>query len=107
MRLIVSPDSKMTLRARVEPALLKAVARAHDWYARILAGEASGPASIAQRTGFNERYVSKVLQCAFVAPDIVEAILQGRQPPNLTFKKLSDNLPMSWIEQRKKLGMAL
>ena len=65
-----------------------------------------GPAAIAQRTGFRPRYVSKVLQCAFIAPDIVEAIVEGRQPPDLTFKRLSNHLPMSWMEQRKQLGFA-
>jgi len=71
-----------------------------------LAGEADGPAAIARRTGFHSRYVGKVLQCAFLAPDIVEVIVEGRQPPDLTFKKLSTHLPMSWIEQRKRLGFA-
>jgi hypothetical protein len=105
MRLIVAPESKLTL-SRVEPSLLKALAKAHEWYGWILAGEATGPTSIAQRTGLNERYVSKVLRCAFVAPEIVEAIIDGRQPSNLTFKKLSNHLPINWMEQRKQLGFA-
>jgi DNA invertase Pin-like site-specific DNA recombinase len=105
MRLIVAPESKLIL-SRVEPSLLKALAKAHEWYGWILAGEATGPTSIAQRIGLDETYVGKVLRCAFVAPDIVEAIIDGRQPRDLTFKKLSNRLPMSWMEQRKQLGFA-
>ena len=72
------------MRSHVEPSLLKALARAREWYGWILAGEADGPTSIARRTGLNERYVGKVLQCAFLAPDIVEAMIGGRQPQDLT-----------------------
>jgi site-specific DNA recombinase len=49
--------------------------------------------------------VSRVLQCAFLAPDIVEAILDGRQPSNLSLERLTGSgLPLSWIVQRKQLG---
>jgi site-specific DNA recombinase len=105
MRLIVAPESKLTL-SRVEPSLVKALAKAHEWYGWILTGEVTGATSIAQRTGLDETYVGKVLRCAFVAPDLVEAIMDGRQPRDLTFKKLSNHLPMSWTEQRKQLGFA-
>jgi hypothetical protein len=40
----------------------------------------------------------------FLAPDILEAILGGRQPPDLTFDKLTRNLPLRWSDQRKQLG---
>jgi len=48
--------------------------------------------------------VSRVLQCAFLAPDIVEAILDGKQPPSLTVEKLLAGIPMEWVEQRRRLG---
>jgi hypothetical protein len=53
-----------------------------------------------------ERYIGKVFGCAFLAPDIVEAILEGRQPRDLTFKNLCSNIPLSWIEQRKQFGFS-
>ncbi len=46
----------------------------------------------------------QVLHCAFLAPDIVEAILDGRQPRDLTLQKLLTNLPTSWAKQRKRFG---
>jgi len=54
----------------------------------------------------NHRYVDKVLRCAFLAPDIVEAILDGRQPPDLSFAKLISNLPLDWAQQREQFGFS-
>jgi hypothetical protein len=65
-------------------SLLKALTRGRQWHEWIVAGEVSGQRAIAQKLGLNERYVGRVLECAFLAPDIVEAILDGRQPPDLT-----------------------
>ena len=104
MRLVFPPDHPGQAPSRPASSLLKAVARGRQWYEWIVAGEVSGRRSIAQRLGLNERYVGRVLECAFLAPDIVEAILDGRQPPDLTFKKLTHGLPLSWIEQRRELG---
>jgi hypothetical protein len=69
MRLIVAPETKLTL-SRPEPSLLRVLARAYEWYGWILAGEVNGLVSIAQRTGLDAKYVGKVLRCAFVAPYI-------------------------------------
>ena len=102
MRLVVTPDTVDQVRSQPVSSLLKAVARGHRWYDWIVAGEVSGRRSIAKRLCLDERYVARVLECAFLAPDIVEAILDGRQPSYLTFKKLTHHLPMSWVEQRKQ-----
>jgi site-specific DNA recombinase len=83
---------------------LKALARGRTWYEWILAGEVSDASAIAQKLSLNERYVRRVLECAFLAPDIVEAILDGRQPSDLTFGKLTHRLPLSWIDRRRHLG---
>jgi hypothetical protein len=104
MRLVLPPDSRGQVRSHSVSSLIKALARAHKWHEWIMAGEVSGQRAIAQRLGLNERYVSRVLQCAFLAPDIVEAILDGRQPSNLSCERLTVRLPLSWIEQRKQLG---
>jgi len=49
-------------------------------------------------------YLRRVLGCAFLAPDILEAMLDGHQPANLTLKKLTRRLPLDWAEQRIQLG---
>ena len=45
--------------------------------------------AIAEELCVTERYVSRIFRCAFLAPDIVEAIFEGRQLPHLTVEKLS------------------
>jgi site-specific DNA recombinase len=105
IHLIVPPNSSAAMSPKQsKPALVKAVARAYGWYERILEGKALDQRSLARHSGLTERYVGKVLKCAFLAPDIVEAILDGRQPLDLNFEKLSKQIPLSWVEQRQRFG---
>ncbi|MGA1987799.1 MAG: recombinase family protein, partial [Candidatus Sulfotelmatobacter sp.] len=102
MRLVVNPDS---LPAQQMTPLLKAITRAHRWRQGILAGESLKRTVAAKQLGLNEQYLRRVLGCAFLAPDIVEAILDGRYPSNLSVRKLSHRqLPLNWAEQRIRLG---
>jgi site-specific DNA recombinase len=107
MRLVLPPDRLGGESSHPVPSLLRTLARGRTWHAWILAGEVSGQRALAQKLGLNEGYVGRVLQCAFLAPDIVKAILNGRQPSNLTFEKLTRHLPLSWVEQRKQLRFPL
>jgi site-specific DNA recombinase len=104
MRLVVPGHLSSQPCAHPVPSLVRAVARGRQWHGWVTTGEVSGRRSIAKKLHINERYVRRVLECAFLAPDIVEAILDGRQPTELTFKKLTNRLPLSWVEQRKQLG---
>jgi DNA invertase Pin-like site-specific DNA recombinase len=104
VRLLVPTDSANESPSRPVPSLIKAVARAHRWPEQIIHGELKGRHSIAQRTGLDERYVGRVLQCALLAPDIVEAILDGHQPADLGIQKLLKDLPLDWPGQRRVLG---
>jgi site-specific DNA recombinase len=104
MRLVLPSDHDRWAPSHFVSSLLKVLARARTWHEWIVAGEISGKRAIAQRLRLSERYVSRVLECAFLAPDIVESILNGHQPHDLTFAELTRGLPMSWIEQRKQLG---
>jgi hypothetical protein len=54
----------------------------------------------------NASYFTRVLRIAYLAPDIIEAIVEGRQPPDLTANKLVrlKKLPLSWPDQRQALG---
>jgi site-specific DNA recombinase len=102
MRLVVSPDSP---RPQEITPLVKAVVRAHRWREGVLTGEVPDRTVAAKRLDLNEEYLRRVLGCAFLAPDILEAILDGRQPADLTVKTLSRrNLPLDWAKQRAQLG---
>jgi hypothetical protein len=91
-------------RARPVPSLVRAVARAHDWIDRILRGEIPNQRALAKQTGFDERYISRIIPLAFLAPDITEAILDGKQDPDLTLEKFVDEIPFEWALQRVALG---
>ncbi len=70
----------------------------------MITGETRYQSVIAEETGLDERYVSRIMKCAFLAPDIVEAILAGRQPSDLTLEKVLHRLPCDWTEQRQLFG---
>jgi len=104
VRLVVSAGSGTQMRSRPALPLIKAVARVHRWPERIMRGEFQSRHSIAQFAKVDQRYAGRILEFAFLAPDIVEAILEGRQPADLTVQRLLRGLPLSWAEQRKRLG---
>ena len=91
-------------RARPVPSLVRAVARAHDWMDRILRGEIPNQRALAKQTGFDERYISRIIPLAFLAPDITEAILDGKQDPNLSLEKCVNEFPFEWALQRAALA---
>jgi site-specific DNA recombinase len=91
-------------RARPVPSLVRAVARAHDWMDRILSGEIPNQRALAKQTGFDERYISRVIPLAFLAPDITEAILEGKQAPDLSLQNCVDEIPLEWSLQRAALA---
>lgn len=103
VHLVVSPNLELTTR-QPRPSRIKAVVRAHDWHQKVLNGKAFDQRALARQAGLTERYVGKVFACAFLAPDIIEAILTGRQPRALTFEKLTRNVPLIWAEQRVQFG---
>ena len=61
----------------------------------------------ARKAGKSERYVSKLIRTAFLAPDLVEAVLEGRAPTRLTLAELTDDLPWDWNEQRRRFAHVL
>jgi DNA invertase Pin-like site-specific DNA recombinase len=104
VRLVVPVGSAEHTPERTVPALIKAIARAHDWYERLVSGEVEDQRSIATLTRLDERYVSRILRYAFLAPEIVEAILQGRHTPGLTLENVRSRIPIDWREQRELFG---
>ena len=80
--------------------------KAHDWFGRLTSGKAKSIKDIAVAEGVTNSYVRKIIHRAFLAPDIVRAILNGTQPPELNLESLKKfiPLPIDWNEQRKLLG---
>jgi hypothetical protein len=105
-RIIIADGGQFQREARPDPVLIKAVARAHDWFARLTSGRAASIGAIAREQGVTQSYVARVMRLAFLAPDITQAILDGRQPDQVTANRLVlwSQLPLAWPEQRKSLG---
>ena len=99
VRLVLPPDSHGANLHEV-PSLIRAISRAHDWLDRILRGQAVNQRSIAKQTGLDERYISRIIPLAFLAPDLTEAILEGRQAPGLSLDTCLGNIPDDWAQQR-------
>ena len=106
-RFVLPSQSASTGSYHPVPSLFKAIARARAWYDRVVRGELTSVRSIALATGLNERYVNRIFACAFLAPDIVQSILDGRQPSGMTLENLRSNLPSEWATQRQMLGFSV
>ena len=89
-----------------DPHLIAAVAQGRYWFTQIRGGEVQSVRDLAENHGVNQGDVSRILPLGLLAPDIVEAILAGRQPIELTASRLKRirDLPVLWAEQRWVLG---
>jgi site-specific DNA recombinase len=92
-------------RSRCDPALIKAIARGRTWFEELATGRARSLQELAERDGITRRYIRRLVGLAFLSPHLVEAILQGRQPVELTATRLTEiDLPLDWTEQRRLLA---
>lgn len=89
-----------------DAALIKALVRGHDWWNRLFAGKAKHLGDIAEAENVTPRYVRRLVRLAFLAPDITAAILDGRQPVELSAERLTTlaSIPLNWVDQRTLLG---
>ncbi|WP_395698202.1 hypothetical protein [Methylocella sp.] len=84
-------------------------ARAHETRARLVENPVLSVHDLAREQGLSAAHLYMVLRLAFLAPDIVAAIVEGRQPAQLSAKTLmrrAAHLAADWSEQRKLLGFA-
>ena len=102
MRMVVDDGSEP---ANVDPVLVRLLVRAHAIRARLLEDPSLTLKEIAAEEGVSSSYVTRLVRLAFLAPDIVTAILSGRHPPQLTANRLMDDtrLPLDWRAQRELL----
>jgi site-specific DNA recombinase len=95
-------------RAQADPALLRIVARAHDFQERLIQDPNLTVPAMASQERLTIGYLSRLLRLPSLAPDIVTAIINGKHPPALNAKRLMRlalKLPTDWAAQRKLLGL--
>ena len=105
MKLIVGDGSEPP---HIDSGLVRTLIRAHKMRQQLAKDPGLSLADIAEREGIVPSYATRIYRLSFLAPDIVEAMLEGRQPPALTLRKLLDDtrLPLDWSQQRRALGFA-
>lgn len=108
-KLILTPDGApwSAPRARIDSTLVKAIARAHRWKRMLEGGEFASAAELAAAEKINQSYVCRILRLTLLAPDIVEQILDGRQPYTLQVESLLKPLPAEWDQQYRELQCQL
>jgi site-specific DNA recombinase len=104
---IIVPGDVGTPPRRLDRSLVLAVARGRTWASALRRGEYADTAEIASTCDLSEAYVRRILRLAFLAPDIVESIAEGRQPRGLTFQRLLGPVPFAWAEQRRRFGFSV
>ena len=91
--------------ATIDNTMIKALARAFRWQKLLENGSYGCLEDLARAETINASFVSRVVRLALLAPDIVEAILAGKQPASLTLKDLMAPFPVDWAGQRVRFGV--
>jgi hypothetical protein len=95
---IALPEGAPTKR-RPDDALVKALSRAFRWKCMLESGKFATIAELAKCEDIAPSYLTRVLRLTLLAPDIVEAILDGRQPAEMTLAALMEPFSVGWREQ--------
>lgn len=101
---MVLPADVPTQR-RPDDALVKALARAFRWKRMVESGDFTTIAELAEREGIAVSYVTRLLRLTQLGPDIIDAILDGRQGGEVTLARLMEPFPVSWIEQKEAFAV--
>jgi hypothetical protein len=108
-KLIVAPDG-MDDWAQPQPkqdnTLIKAIARARRWQRMLESGKVPSTRQLAEKEKINASYLARILRLTLLAPDIVEAVLDGRQPKGLLLADLMKTFPVEWDKQRTLFGFS-
>ncbi|MGE0666169.1 MAG: hypothetical protein AB7O49_06380 [Sphingomonadales bacterium] len=106
-KLVISPEGEQPWappQGRIDSTLVKALARAFRWRRQLERGVHTCIRDIARAENINESYVFRVYRLTLLAPEIVEAILDGQCPEGLTLAKAMEPFPAEWATQRKALA---
>jgi hypothetical protein len=100
---VVTPDSaEWAPRPRLDNAMVKALARAFRWRKMLDTGVHATLEDLAKAKRVAPSYVSQILRLTLLAPDIVEAVLDGRQPAAMQLDDLLDGFPLEWQGQKSE-----
>lgn len=98
---VITPDGKPAAieKPRVDSTLVKALARAFRWKKMLESGQFTTITELAKHENLALTYMTRVLRLSLLAPEIVEMILDGRQPPETTLATLLEPFSVEWRQQ--------
>ena len=103
--IIVSESSPAQVAPRLDKTLVRAVVLARAWAAELSAGDFGSIKEFARKQGLCANHTMRLLPLAYLAPDLVSMILEGRQPQTLSLKTLTATpLPIDWVQQRARVA---
>ena len=108
-KVIIAPDGSdawAPAKPRHDETLIRALARAHRWKRMLEEGRYRSINGLAEAEKINRAYVCRMLNLTLLAPDIQEAILDGRQPKGVQLDELTRAMPSAWDEQQRRLHPA-
>ncbi len=100
-------ENKTLTKQQAQNALVMAVVRGHIWRDLLESGKAKSIAEIARANKVDGSYVSRMLDLTLLAPDIIEAILDGKEPLGLSLARLHRGFPAEWKEQMRTLELII
>ena len=106
---MVLPDGSRAVARReaiVDNTMVKVLARGFRWQRLLYDGTYATIEDMAVAEKINPSYISRLMRLAYLSPTIVEAILEGRHPAQLTMKDLMEPFPLDWKEQERHFKIA-
>jgi hypothetical protein len=103
-KVIIAPDGGdawAPTKAKPDETLIRALARAHRWNRMLEQGRYRSAQEIADAEKIGRSFVNRLLRLTLLAPDIQEAILEGRQAKGMQLEELTRAMPGAWEEQRQ------
>jgi hypothetical protein len=94
------------ISTRADPALLKALARGFRYQRLLDEGRYGSISEMAAAERIERGYLGSLLRLTLLAPDVIQSILDGREPVGLTIADVNDTIPSRWDEQRADLRLA-
>jgi DNA invertase Pin-like site-specific DNA recombinase len=103
---MLDPSGRRIMAApELNPALIDALAKGWRWRGLLLSGAYANSSELAEAEGLTQTALHRFIRLAYLAPDLIREILEGRQRPGLSLDQLSRaELPLSWAAQRRLLS---
>jgi hypothetical protein len=107
-KVIIAPDGGdawAPAKPRPDEMLIRALGRAHRWKSLLEERRYRSAGELAEAEGVTRSFVNRLMRLALLAPDIQEAILDGRQPKGMQLEELTGTVPSGWEGQRASVGV--